>query len=360
VRIRAQRDELADVLTRANRAVGARTALPVLQGLLCEVSGTTLHVTGTDLDVTVRTAAEVEVIEEGRAVIPGRLLSEAVRKMPSGSVTIGAGDNDIEIQGNGPRFTLRPLIAEDFPVMEEVVTDGVEVDGEELAEAIGQVTIAASGDGARPILTGVLFESSDSGLRMVATDSYRLAKRDLRGVGLEGTGLVPARGLRELPRAIGASKVTAQLRDREAVFTSDKGMLRLRLIDGNFPKYQSLLPDSYPNQVILAKEVLLDALGRVTLVAEDHIPVRLKLADGGVEVSVTRQDVGGETEHLAGEFSGAEEEVTIAFNPRYLQDGVTVIPGDSVRIRVIDSFKPSVIDSGGEDDFLYLLMPVRV
>ena len=191
MRIRAQRDDLADALARANRAVGTRTALPVLQGLLCEVSGSTLRVTGTDLDMTVRTQAEVEVLEEGRAVIPGRLLSEAVRKMPAGQVTIGVTDTDIEIQGNGPRFTLRPLTVEDFPTQEELVADGVEVDGEDLAEAINQVTIAASGDGARPILTGVLFETSDDGLRMVATDSYRLAKRDLKGVGLEGTGLVP-------------------------------------------------------------------------------------------------------------------------------------------------------------------------
>ena len=360
MRIRAERDDLADVLARANRAVGTRTALPVLQGLLCEVSGTSLRVTGTDLDMTVRTEAEVEVMEEGRAVIPGRLLSQAVRKMPAGQVTIGVSDTDIEIQGNGPRFTLRPLNVEDFPVQEEAASEGVEVDGEEFADAINQVTIAASGDGARPILTGVLFESSEEGLRMVATDSYRLAKRDLAGVGLEGTGLVPARGLRELPRTIGAPKVTAQLRDREAVFSSARGTLRLRLIDGNFPKYQSLLPETYPNQVVLKREDLLDALGRVTLVAEDHIPVRLKLMEGGVEVTVTRQDVGGESEHLSGEFTGSDEEVTIAFNPRYLQDGVTAMPGDSVRIQVIDSYKPSVLDTGTEGNFLYLLMPVRV
>ena len=360
MRIRAQRDDLADVLARANRAVGTRTALPVLQGLLCEVSGTNLRVTGTDLDITVRTSAEVEVLEEGRAVIPGRLLSEAVRKMPAGAVTVGSSDNDIEIQGNGPRFTLRPLALDDFPLHEEIVSDGVEVDGEELAEAINQVTIAASGDGARPILTGVLFEGSETGLRMVATDSYRLARRDLNGVGLQGTALVPARGLRELPRTIGSTKVTAQLLDREAVFTSDKGQLRLRLIDGSFPKYQSLLPDVYPNQVVVEKETLLDALGRVSLVAEDHIPVRLKLMEGGIEVTVTRQDVGAEAEHLDGVYTGTDEEVTIAFNPRYLQDGVSAIPGDSVRIRVIDAFKPSVIDHGADDDFLYLLMPVRV
>ena len=195
---------------------------------------------------------------------------------------------------------------------------------------------------------------------MVATDSYRLAKRDLAGVGLEGTGLVPARGLRELARTIGAPKVIAQLRDREAVFSSDRGTLRLRLIDGNFPKYQSLLPKTYPNQVVLNKEELLDALGRVALVAEDHIPVRLKLMEGGVDVTVTRQDVGGESEHRSGEFTGTDEEGTIAFNPRYLQDGVNAMPGESVRIQVIDSYKPSVLDTGTEGNFLYLLMPVRV
>lgn len=360
MRIRAQRDDLADVLTRANRAVGARTALPVLQGLLCEVAGGTLRVTGTDLDMTVRTQAQVEVLEEGRSVIPGRLLSEAVRKMPAGMVTIGVSDGDVEIQGNGPRFTLRPLNVDDFPTQEEAATDGVEVDGEALAEAINQVTVAASGDAARPILTGVLFESYEGGLRMVATDSYRLGKRELPGVGIEGTGLVPARGLRELPRTIGTPKVTAQLREREAVFTSERGSLRLRLIDGNFPKYQTLLPETYPNQVLLDRDELLEALGRVTLVAEDHIPVRLRLLDGGVEVAVSRQDVGGETEHLSGEFQGTDEEVSIAFNPRYLQDGVTALSGDKVRIRVVDSYKPSVIDNGSDAEFLYLLMPVRV
>ena len=360
MRIRAERDDLADVFARANRAVGTRTALPVLQGLLCEVSGNTLRVTGTDLDVTVKTSAEVDVIEEGRAVIPGRLLAEAVRKMPPGDVTIGVTETEIEIQGNGPRFNLRPLNADDFPTQDDLITDGVEIDGEKLAEAIGQVTIAASGDGARPILTGVLFEGTETGLRMVATDSYRLAKREVPGVGVEGSGLVPARGLRELPRTIGSAKVTAQMREREAVFSSDKGVLRLRLIDGNFPKYQSLLPESYPNQMIIDKYELLDALGRVTLVAEDHIPVRLKLLDGGVEVTVTRQDVGGESEHIPGEFTGTDEDVTIAFNPRYLQDGVGAIPGDKIRIRVIDAFKPSVVDSGTDEEYLYLLMPVRV
>lgn len=360
MRIRADRDDLADIFSRANRAIGTRTAVPVLQGLLCEVSGSHLWVTGTDHEMTVKAATEVEVMEEGRSVIPGKLLGDAVRRMPAGPVTIGVTDGEIEIVGKGPRFSVRPLNVEDFPDISESAGEGVEVDGEELAEAINQVVVAASADSARPILTGVLFESSTDGLRMVATDSYRLAVRDLGGVGLEGTGLVPARGLRELPRTIGATKVTARLGEREAVFSSDKGTLRLRLIEGTFPKYRSLLPESYPNQVIVQKDDVLDALGRVSLVAEDHIPVRLKLTEGGVEVTVTRQDVGGESEHLPGTFTGSDDDVTVAFNPRYLADGVGAVVGDDVRIQVIDGVRPSVVDGGEGQDFLYLLMPVRV
>jgi DNA polymerase-3 subunit beta len=132
------------------------------------------------------------------------------------------------------------------------------------------------------------------------------------------------------------------------------------MIEGTFPKYQSLLPDSYPNEMVVAKDGLLEALGRVALVAEDHIPVRLNLTAGGVEITVSRQDVGGESEHLPGEFKGEDEAVQIAFNPRYLADGVGAVEGDQIRIRVIDGLKPSVISSVTDDGFVYLLMPVRV
>jgi DNA polymerase-3 subunit beta len=358
VRIRAERDDLADLFSRANRAVASRTALPVLQGVLCEVAAGRLEVTGTDLEITVRTSGPVEMMEEGKAVIPGRLLSEAVRKMPVGVVTIGVSDGEVEILGKGPRFTLRTLNLDDFPTLDDKPVDGVEVDGDELTAALAQVVVASSSDAARPILTGVLFESTDEGLRLVATDSYRLAVRDLPGMGITGQGLVPARGLRELGRTIGAAKVSAGLADREAVFTSDRGSLRIRLIEGAFPKYRSLLPETYPTQVVMEKEAVLEALGRVALVAEDHIPVRLKIGEGGVEVNVTRQDVGAEVEHLSGQFSGADE-ILIAFNPRYLADGVSAISGDKIRMRLIDGLKPSVLDNG-DGGFLYLLMPVRI
>jgi DNA polymerase-3 subunit beta len=325
------------------------------------VQGSNLRVTGTDLEMTVRTTAEVEVLEEGTLVIPARLAAEAIRKMPTGAVTLASNDGEVEIVGAGPRFSLRELPVDEFPHLGGVDFEGsVEINGDELTAAIAQATVGASVDSARPVLTGVLFEPDDEGVRLVATDSYRLALRKVAGVTLKEIGLVPARGLRELGRTVGAAKMQFSMQQREAVFGSVRGSLTLRLIEGTFPNYRQLLPESYPNRVVLAKEDLLDALGRASLVAEDHIPVRLRLMDGGVEVTVTRQDVGGETEHIAGEYEGEAEDVMIAFNPRYLTDGVSAIDREQVQIEVTDGLKPSVIRGVDDDRFTYLLMPVRI
>ncbi len=361
MRIRAERDDLADVFARANRGVGARPAQAILQGVLCEVAGKTLRVTGTDLEMTVRTTTEVEVLEEGSVVMPARLATEAIRKMPVGAVTLESGDGEVEITGAGPRFSLRELAVAEFPQLGEVdFSSAVDLDGEQFLAGVAQATVGASVDAARPILTGVLFEEDREGLRLVATDSYRLALKRLAGVELESSGLVPARGLRELARTVGATKMQVALHQREAVFGSTRGSLTLRLIEGTFPNYRQLLPESYPNRVTVAREGLLEALDRASLVAEDHIPVRLRLMEGGVEITVTRQDVGGEAEHLPGEYAGEDAEVMIAFNPRYLMEGVSAIDDEEVQIEVLDGLKPSVIHGVSDDSFLYLLMPVRI
>lgn len=359
--IRADRDDLADAFTRSNRAVGMKTALPILQGLLCQATGNELQVTGSDTELTVRTSVEVEVMAEGRVVVPGRLITDAIRRMPDGVVTLRSEEGGLEIEGNGPRFTLRKLAIEDYPdLVEPDLTGSTQVDGDVLVRAITQVIVAASSDSARPILTGVLMENGDNGLRLVATDSYRLAVKDLAGTGVSGSALVPARGLKELGRTVAASSIDVAIGEREAVFASERGYLSIRLIDGTFPNYRQLLPGEYPNEVTVTRDHLLEAVGRASLVAEDHIPIRLKLSDGGVHMAVSRRDVGDEAELVEGEYRGEAESVDIAFNSRYLSDGVSALGGERVRIEVRDGFKPSVIRAENDDDFFYLLMPVRV
>lgn len=358
--LRAEHDDLADVLARATRAVGTRAPVEVLQGILCEVQGNGLRVTGSDLEMTVHTSLEVEVLEEGKAVIPARLAAEAVRKLPPGAVTIRTDEGEVEITGNGPTFRLRQLAVDDFPHLESESTssDGIQIDGDELVRAIAQVSVAASNDDARPILTGVLFEPNEGTLRLVATDSYRLAVRDLPGVEPGGSGLVPVRGLRELGRTIGAEKVSVNVGEREASFASERGSLTVRLIEGAFPNYRQLIPETYNNRLTVAKTAILDAVDRASLVAEDHIPVRMEMSDGGVDISVTRQEVGGTAERVEGEYSG--EKLTIAFNPRYLSDGVSAIEDDEIVVEVLDGLKPGILRGANSPEFLYLLMPVRL
>ncbi|MGH9052303.1 MAG: DNA polymerase III subunit beta [Acidimicrobiia bacterium] len=359
MRIRGERDDLAEVFGRASRAVGLRSALPILQGLWCRAVGNALQVVGTDLEMVVRSSTEVEVLEEGETVVPARLASEAIRKLPPGAVTVGTEDGEVEILGGGPRFRLREMVFDDFPRLTEPdFSGGVEVEGGRLEAAVAQVSVAASGDAARPILTGVLLEGGKEDLRLVATDSYRLAVCDLPGVKTGRDALVPARALRELSRTVGSVKTEVAVGEREAAFRSEKGTLSTRLIEGSFPNYRQLLPDQYPNILVVAREDLLEALGRAALVAEDHIPVRMKMAPDGTELTVSRQEIGGETEFIKGEYRG--EEVTIAFNPRYLTDGVGVVDAEQVQIELVDGQKPAVIRGVDDPYFLYLLMPVRI
>ena len=359
MRIRAERDDLADVLARAGRAVGTRSPLPILQGVLCEVEGNHLTVTGTDTELTIQTKLEVDVMEEGKTLIPAKLAADAVRKLPQGAVTMSAQDGEVEITGNGPRFLLRELLVDDYPAL---ATDrngsGMSIDGEMLTHALGQVGVAASGDEARPTLTGVLFEGTDEGMRLVATDSYRLAVRDVPGVSVANPTVVPYRALREVGRTVADAQMSFDLGDRDASFSSDRGQLTVRVIESTFPNVQQLFPASYPNRLVVSKAGLLEAAGRAALVAEDHIPVRLGMHEGGVELSVSRQEVGEETEHLEGEYTG--EEMTIAFNTRYLTDGVGAIDGDEVVIETIDPLKPGLISGTEDPSFRYLLMPVRL
>jgi DNA polymerase-3 subunit beta len=333
--------------------------MPILQGLLVEVAGRMMRVTGTDLEVTVRTDLEVEVMEPGTTVVPARLATEAVRKLPSGAVVLQAEDGEVEITGGGPRFRFREFNVEDYPkVAEPDLTGAITVDGGAFVAAIGQVAVAASSDDARPILSGVYFENEGGKLRLVTTDSYRLAVRDLPSVDAHMVGLVPVRALKELARSVGASSLKVALGDREAAFASDRGSLTARLIEGAFPNYRALIPASYPNRVVVGRDALLDAIDRASLVAEDHIPIRMTLQSGGIELSVTRQDVGGETEHVEADYSG--EELTIAFNSRYLNDGVTAIDTDNVILDVMDPLKPGVLRGEGNEEYFYLLMPVRL
>ena len=221
---------------------------------------------------------------------------------------------------------------------------------------------AASTDDARAVLTGVLLTSEADGMRMVATDSYRLAVRDLPDSKMLGEGqkvLVPSRALNELHRVLGgADELQVRLGARDAVFESGGTRLTTRLIEGEYPNYRNLLPPPHPNVLTVGREALLEALRRVKILAQEAKLVRLQLGGDTVKLMALTQDIGHAEEEIDAAYEGAE--MTIAFNPDYLQQGVEAVDAEEVTLSTLDAMKPAVIRGVGRDDYLYLLMPVRV
>lgn len=365
MKFRCEREILAEALATAGRAATSRTsALPVLSGVRLDLAGDDLTVTGTDLELTIRLTVPVGGETDGSTVVPARLVADIVKALPAGAVEMALGDDELAISAGRTQFSVRPLALSDFPAQSEPDVEAVTLSSEQVADALRQVVRAASTDDARAVLTGVLLVSEDSGVKMVATDSYRLAVRDLPPTSMLASGqkvLVPSRALKELERILtGDDELLVRLGAREAVFEAGSTRLTTRLIEGEYPNYRNLLPPSYPNVLTVGREALLDALRRVKIVAQaqDATPVRLTLGGDTLRISAITQDVGNATEEVDARFEGAE--MTVAFNPDYLAAGVEAVDGDEVLLSVIDPMKPAILRGQGHDEYLYLLMPVRV
>jgi DNA polymerase III subunit beta len=372
VKFRCERDTLTDGLSTASKSVSTRgTATSATLGLRMELHGNQLVVVGTDLDLTIRVEIEVVGLDDGVLVAPARLATDIVRSFEPGAVTFEGGEDEVEISAARSRFVVRTYSVDDFPVLSEPGRDQVMMPAAVLAEALRQVVRAASDDDARPLLTGVLVAAEADGVRLVATDSYRLAMRDVPGTGPLPQGvdqiLVPARALGELQRLLGSpgSKDDSQrtvgfsMSELDATFSTPGVRLTTRLLDGRFPDYRQLIPPKYPNQLRVGKEALLDALRRVRLLVRDNTtPVRLALHPATVELSVVSQEIGHASEDVDGDYAG--EELIVAFNPSYLIEGVEAVFGDEVVLETVDATKPATVRSSEHDDYRYLLMPVRV
>jgi len=365
VKFRCERDLLVEALSSAGRATAGRGgALPVLSGLRLDLHGDELEVAGTDLDLTISVKAAVSGQADGVVVAPGRLVTDIVRALSPGAVALDADDDELRIASGRSQFTVRTHPAADFPRLPAPSGDTVTLPVTGLAEALRQVVRAASSEESRPILTGVLMAAEGEGLRLVSTDSYRLAVRDLAGIGVLGADqkvLVPSRALNELGRLLGgaATEVSLRLGQHDATFTVGDVAVTTRLIEGEFPNYRQLIPPSYPNKLTVSREAVLEAVRRVKLLARDPTtPVRIALRPDGIQLTVVTNDWGTATEDVDAKYEGAE--MTVAFNPNYLIDGVEAISGDEVVLSTLDALKPATLRPTEGDEYLYLLMPVRV
>ena len=365
MKFKSERDLLAEALTAASRVVATRL-VGASSGTLLSLRGNQLTVTGTDLDITIRTTVDVIGLDDGAAVVPSRLIVDAVRSLEPGAVTIASTEENVEVSLGRARFSLRTFPVVDYPNLPPVTGATTVIAASDLIHGLNQVVRAAANDDARPLLTGVLFTHEAESLRLIATDSYRLAVRDVPGVsglGVSQDLLVPARALQELQRAASSladdAEIGVTVTDAEICFVVGATTISSRLIDGNYPSVLQLFPASYPNQLRIAKDTLLTTLKRAKLLAKDSTSsVRLTMHEKSVEVRTQSIDTGDIEDNVDADFQG--EELTIAFNPSFLIDGIEAVSGDEIVLEMSDAVRPATVHGVDDVSFRYLLMPVRV
>jgi DNA polymerase-3 subunit beta len=318
------------------------------------------------MEISLRVSLDAQVEDEGSVVVPGRLLVDIVRLLPAGEVTIShkAEEGVVELVCGSASYRLHTYAAEDFPRLPEVDDSAAfTVDKEAFVDTIAKVSRSASRDESRPVLTGVLVRFEGDKLVMAATDSYRLSVKETaltEGPGREVEAIVPARALAELARiAQGGEPGPLQVgvQENQVVFGVDDVWLTARRIDGQFPNYKQLLPETFEAEVTMPREEFLDVVRRTSVLAQRKSPLRLRFEDGELTVSAQTQDVGEARESLPISYSG--ETIEIGFNAEFLRDGLESVSDDSVRVKLISPLRPGLIH-GESDDFLYLIMPIRL
>jgi DNA polymerase-3 subunit beta len=362
VKFTTERDSFADAVAWVSRTVSTRPTLPVLGGALLELTGQRLRLASTDLDQTGEAVIDVRGEADGKIVVPGRIFGDVVRNLPAGMVEVEATEGGLAVRCGQVSHELRLLDAEDFPPLTQPSLERVAtLAGDVLAVAAAQVTRAASHDEARPVLTAVLFEALAESLTLAATDSYRLAVRELEWSWAHEpmTALVPARALTEAARALMAeAEVAIGFEGHQITFVGGGRRLTSRLVEGEFPKFRNLIPSGFECIATIDRQALLDALKQVAPYGQNNNPVRLTLDRDRLQVDGNLQDVGRGAAAVEAKYEG--EPLTVAFNPTYLSDGVSGVEDNEVVVEVRDGVKPALVHGNERRGFLYLLMPVRL
>lgn len=374
MKFRVERDVLADAVAWAARSLPARPPVPVLAGLLLDASDGRLVLSSFDYEVSGRVEIAADIAEPGVALVSGRLLADISRSLPSRPVEIATDAAKVVLTCGSARFSLLTLPVEDYPALPDMPSASGSLRGDSFAAAVAQVSIAAGRDDTLPVLTGVRLEIDGEKITMAATDRYRLAVRDLAWTpeqsGLSAIALVPARTLADTAKSlVAADKVTLAL----ASGTGTEGLVGFegagrrttsRLLDGEFPKYRSLLPAESPIRATVDTAALIESVRRVALVAERNTPIRLSFSDGSVTLEAGSGDEAQASESLDAQLVG--EDISIAFNPGYLLDGLNALDALYAQLSFTASTRPAVIsgkataDETAIEDYRYLLMPVRL
>ena len=360
--------ELLGQLQTVTRVASARSAVQALSGVMISAQADSRpELRATDMEIGLRVPLHAEVSRPGAVVLPARLLLDVARSLPAEELTLElrSAEQDVELICGPATFHLRTLRTEDFPTLPSpTVETRITLPCEPFVQTVSRVARSASRDETRPVLTGILMSASGQELRMVATDSYRLSVKEtalqspLQG-SLEAN--VPARALGELVRIAQQAEsesVAVSVGQSQVVFELGDVVLSSRLIDGQFPNYRQLLPESVDHELRLSTAELADVVRRISLLAQKNTPLRLSFGEGTLTISAQTPDVGEASEAIPVPFHG--ESFEIGFNPEFLRDGLESIESDELVLKLISPLRPGLIESPDSGDFVYLIMPIRL
>ena len=378
MKFQVDRDILADAVAWTARALPTRPTVPVLAGMRLH-AGDELTLSSFDYDVSAQATAVVTTEEEGSALVSGRLLAEISRSLPAKPVQIASEGGKAVLTCGSATFTLLTMPEDEYPALPEMPPSAGSVGSDAFASAVSQSATAAGRDDTLPALTGVRIEIEGDTLTLISTDRYRLAVRELRWTparpDLSAAVLVPARALAETARSLtSGAEVSIALAlpgeggtegvggDGMIGFEGGGRRTTTRLLGGEFPRYQALLPSHVTSTAELSTGLLAEAVKRVALVAERNTAVRLAFTPGQLVLEAGTGEEAQAIEVLEASYEG--DDLAIAFNPQYLLDGLTAIESDTARISFTEPGKPALItgkrDPDGEPDYRYLLMPIRL
>lgn len=360
--------QLLNQLQTATRVASTRSAVQALSGIMISAQAdSTPELLATDMEIGLRVPLEADVSRPGSALLPARLLLDVARSLSAETLTLElrSAEQDVELICGPTTFHLRTLRAEDFPTLPQPSPETrVTLPTVAFVETVSRVARSASRDETRPVLTGILMSAAGQELRMVATDSYRLSvKETALESALQGSleANVPARALQELVRIAQqtpADSLAVSVGQNQVIFELGDIVLSSRLIDGQFPNYRQLLPESVEHELRLASAELTDVVRRISLLAQKNAPLRLSFGEGTLTVSAQTPDVGEASEAIPVPFHG--EPFEIGFNPEFLRDGLESIDSDELILKLISPLRPGLIESPDTGDFVYLIMPIRL
>ena len=364
MKIQISQEELNRAVQIAQKAVSSRGLLPVLTGILFKAANGLLDIYSTDLEISIRCTLEAQVVDEGEIVIPARLLGEIIKNLPAGKLEIASDEKsgNIKITSQEAVFDIRSYSAADFPKFPTIISqNAVKISGQVFSDVVKHVIKAVSKDETRPVLSGVLMTIEKGRLKMVATDSYRLSIKEVAVEGLaanQTSAIIPGRCLDEVSKALGDNEVEIVIEPNLIYFNLGDTVIISRLIEGQFPNYQQLLPSDCDLRVKFSRHELIASLRRVALLAQNTSLVKVKIGTNEVEISAMSQDLGSAIERLTAMTDG--EGMEIAFNANYLLDGLQSIVEDEVNLELNSPLKPGLVRPAKDQGFIYLVMPVRI